>query len=198
MKKIYSYYQSIALSNQPEEFACSNWWKQSWTKNGWEPIMLNRSHAQGSPLYQKLQQKLMNTAHGLPPELTNRFDWIVARFVRWCALHAAGGGWMSDYDVFNRSLKPEIAEECEKNDTLQVNDNGPAYLIYATKEHCENAIKKFIQETMVEDNLVRYEGHILGVQGGLVPIIPLVTHAKNTKELPRSGVLKNLAEDHAS
>ena len=39
--------------------------------------MLNRSHALGSPLYNKLQQKLMAIAMGLHPELLNKFDWIV-------------------------------------------------------------------------------------------------------------------------
>ena len=104
--KIYAYYQNIAQSKQGEEFACANWWKTSWTNLGWEPVMLNRSHAMGSPLYNKLQQKLMTTAMGLDPVLLNNFDWIVARFIRWCALYAAGGGWMTDYVVVNKEFTP--------------------------------------------------------------------------------------------
>jgi hypothetical protein len=192
MKKIYAYYQSIPLSNQSEEFACANWWKGSWTDNGWEPVMLNRSHAQASTLYNKLQQKLMSLTLGMPPELATRFDWIVARYVRWCALHAAGGGWMSDYDVVNKAFKPDIAEEYEKEGTLQVNANSSAYLFYATKEHCANAVKKFIQEPLIEGKEMMEEAHILGVTSKLYPIIPLVHHAKTTDNLQRSGVMKNL------
>jgi len=195
MKKIYAYYQSIPLSNQNEEFACANWWKHSWENNGWQNTMLNRSHAQASPLYNKLTQKLMNTAHGLPPELATRFDWIIARYIRWCALHAAGGGWMSDYDVVNKGFNPEMAEEHEKDGTLHINDNEPAYVFYATQEHCANAIKKFIAEQLIDDGKVLPESHILGISSKLYPIMSLMHHAKTTAELPRSGVMKNVCEE---
>lgn len=195
MKKVYAYYQSIPLSNQPEEFACANWWKQSWEKLGWQTSMLNRSHAQASSLYNKLTQKLMNTAHGLPPELATRFDWIIARYIRWCALHAAGGGWMSDYDVLNKGFNPEIAEEHERNGTLHINNDDLAYVFYATQEHCANAIKKFIQDPIIEGNKVLHEAHILGSKEGLYSILPLLRHAKTSDALPRSGIMKNASEE---
>jgi hypothetical protein len=195
MKKIYAYYQSIPLSNQPEEFACANWWKQSWEKLGWQTTMLNRSHAQASSLYNKLTQKLMNTAHGLPPELATRFDWIIARYIRWCALHAAGGGWMSDYDVLNKGFNPEIADEHERNGTLHINNDDPAYVFYATQDHCASAIKKFIQEPVIEGNKVLHEAHILGSKEGLYSILPLLHHAKTSDALPRSGIMKNSSEE---
>lgn len=195
MKKVYAYYQSIPLSNQPEEFACANWWKQSWEKIGWQTSMLNRSHAQASSLYNKLTQKLMNTAHGLPPELATRFDWIIARYIRWCALHAAGGGWMSDYDVLNKGFNPEIAEEHERNGTLHINNDDLAYVFYATQEHCANAIKKFIQDPIIEGNKVLHEAHILGSKEGLYSILPLLRHAKTSDALPRSGIMKNASEE---
>jgi hypothetical protein len=192
MKKIYAYYQSIPLSNQSEEFACANWWKGSWTDNGWEPVMLNRSHAQASTLYNKLQQKLMSLTLGMPPELATRFDWIVARYVRWCALHAAGGGWMSDYDVVNKAFSPETADDYERQGTLQINSEGNSYLFYATQEHCANAIKKFIQEPIIEEKTILQESSILSVKDTLNPILTMVHHAKTTDNLQRSGVMKNL------
>ncbi len=137
----------------------------------------------------------MNTAHGLPPELTTRFDWIIARYIRWCALHAAGGGWMSDYDVLNKGFNTEIADKYEKNNTLYINANDPAYLFYATQEHCANAIKKFIQEPIIEGEKVLQEAHVLGVVSALYPILPLLYHAKKTDDLPRSGVMKNVCEE---
>ena len=102
--KIYSYYESVQLRPQDEQFACANVWKSTWEAQGWDPVMLNRSHAQGSPLHLKLMTKLTRLAPVLPNELQNNFAFICARFSRWCALHAAGGGWMSDYDVANISF----------------------------------------------------------------------------------------------
>jgi len=153
--------------------------------------MLNRSHALGSPLYNKLQQKLMATAMGLHPELLNKFDWIVARFIRWCALYAAGGGWMSDYDVVNKKFTPEIAKTYEDHGTLHINGDEPAYIFYATKEHCANAIKKFVQEPLVEGNKIINESKILGVENSLLPILELILHAKPSELEVRSQVMLN-------
>jgi hypothetical protein len=194
MKKVYGYYESIALANQADEFACANYWKQSWNNNGWECIMLNRSHASGSPLYNKLQQKLIAETRGMPSDLTVRFHWITSRFVRWCALHASGGGWMTDYDVVNKSFKPEIAENQEKDGTLCVNTKSPAYIFYATQDHCSNAIKKFIQEPLIVDGKIIEEANVLNVQKGLNSIEKSLRHAKSEKESSRAVVMKNFCD----
>lgn len=102
---------------------------------------------------------------------------------------------MSDYDVVNKGFNPEMAEEHEKDGTLHINDNEPAYVFYATQEHCANAIKKFIQHPLIEGDSVLPEAHILGVSSALYPILPMLHHAKTTGELPRSGVMKNACEE---
>jgi hypothetical protein len=191
MKKIFSYYESIALSNQPEEFACANHWKASWEQNGWETVMLNRSHAQGSHLYNKLQQRMMNCAMGLPSELTARFHWITARFARWCALHAAGGGWMCDYDVFNKSFKPETADKSEGNDTLVI-VGDPAFLFYATKEHAAAAITKLSRADIIQDNLVVPEHKLLGIGVATKGFAKQVIHAKSHDGAARSEIMGNM------
>jgi hypothetical protein len=191
MKKIYAYYESIALSNQPEEFACANHWKASWEQNGWEPVMLNRSHAQGSHLYNKLQQRMMNSVMGLPAELSTRFHWITARFSRWCALHAAGGGWMCDYDVFNKSFKPETADKSEGKDTLVI-VGDPAFLFYATKEHAAAAITKLSRADIIENNSLASEHKLLGVELTTKGLAKQVVHAKPQDETTRSEIMGNL------
>lgn len=143
MKNIYAFYTSIQTADQNEEFACANWWKTSWEKQGWKSVMLNRSHAQGSHLYNKLASKMVNSTGKLPTERRSEIDWLMARFSRWCALHAAGGGWMSDYDVFNFDFTPDKAEEIEKKQSLYV-CGEPSYLFYATRDMCSAAIMKFI------------------------------------------------------
>jgi hypothetical protein len=190
---IYAYYQSIPKTNQGEEFECANWWKTSWTNRGWNPIMLNKSHAQASNLYGKLQQKLVGMMYGAAPELHNRIDWIMARFTRWCALHAAGGGWMSDYDVYNLDLSPETAYNELGSTTLAVN-KGKAFLFYATKEHAENAIKKFISSDLIKGASVISESTILGVKDNIEDTAKLVKHIQDTKKGSRSVLMKGLFE----
>ena len=102
---------------------------------------------------------------------------------------------MSDYDVVNKGFNPEIANKHEADGTLHINSDGAAYIFYATGEHCANAIKKFIQEPLIDGEKVIEEAHVLGITSALYPIYPLLHHAKTTDSLPRSGVMKNVCEE---
>ena len=186
MKNIYAFYTSIQTANQNEEFACANWWKTSWEKMGWKPVMLNRSHAQGSHLYNKLASKMINASGSLSPERRNELDWLMARFTRWCALHAAGGGWMSDYDVFNLDFSTEKADEIEKKQSLYV-CGEPTYLFYASRDMCSAAIMKFISAeifNLTEKDMVNSVDKDLSAK--------LVKHCNNTSKMIRSEAMRKL------
>jgi len=135
MKQIFAYYESIPGSNQGDEFVCANHWKASWEANGWTCTMLNKSHATISPLLTKLMWHLIQM---------NIKGARAARYVRWCALHAAGGGWMSDYDVANLGFSKNEAEAMEK-DGPHLIVGEPCYLFYASKDHLGYMIKKFLE-----------------------------------------------------
>ena len=137
----------------------------------------------------------MAIAMGLHPEILNKFDWIVARYIRWCALFAAGGGWMTDYDVVNKEFTPEVAKSYEDHGTLHINGGEPAHIFYATKEHCANAIKKFVQEPLVEGNKLINESETLGVENTLGDILKFIHHAKSSKLEVRSQVMLNAFSD---
>jgi len=145
--KIYSYYESIPTRRQEEEFSRANAWKESWTKHGWEPIMLNNSHAKGSPLFQKLVAKMLRVAPELSAADQNNFQRIIIRFVKWCALHAAGGGWMSEYDVINFGFTKSDAENFEKKSLVLIGDKK-SFLFYANADMCRSCISTFIAENI--------------------------------------------------
>lgn len=102
---------------------------------------------------------------------------------------------MSDYDVLNKGFTPEIAQEAEANGTLQINAGQPACVFYATQEHCANAIKKFIQEPLIEGKEMLLEANVLGVPSDLCRVMSLLHHAKEKDGFPRSGVMKNVWEE---
>ena len=154
--------------------------------------MLNRSHAQGSSFYSKIQQKLAGLAMS-SQELVARMPWHHSRFTRWCALHAAGGGWMSDYDVLNIDLSPEEAKKLTDK-TLLVNE-GPAYLFYATKEHCGNVLKKFLMEDLSESGKIRPEIEILGLEPEMGTILERVVHVQTRGERNRSIRMREIFEN---
>lgn len=187
MKNIYAFYTSIQLADQNEEFACSNWWKTSWEKLGWNAVMLNRSHAQGSHLYNKVASKLINATSTLPDARRNEVDWLMARFTRWCALHAAGGGWMSDYDAFNLGFTPENASDIEEKQSLYVSGE-PAYLFYASRDMCSAAIMKFINADIFNSS----EKRTLNLTEKDLAY-NLVKHCCSSKNKKRSEVMQSLA-----
>lgn len=189
-KRIYAYYESLQERPQIEEFACANAWKQSWEAQGWECIMLNGSHAKNSNLYYKLIKKLVSIAPHLPPEATSSMSKVIARYKRWCALHASGGGWMSDYDVANIAFTPTVAEEFEKTGTIHVVTCEPAYLFYATPSHCNAAISKFISEDVHKDGVMLFESEILGVEDSINAIAELLFHGEHNPKKPKSEQLR--------
>jgi hypothetical protein len=181
MKTIHAYYESVPMIRQEEEFSCANFWKTSWERRGWKTLMLNKTHAAASPLMRMLMQRYVNDA---VPQL------FCSRFTRWCALHAAGGGWMSDYDLLNLGFTPDEAVEIEVLHPLQLVAGKRSYIFYATKEKTEEVIRKFIDGPLIVGGLPRPESEIVGHKKDfLSPMLTKLFHADTTEEMSRSQQL---------
>jgi hypothetical protein len=156
MKNIYAYYESIQAKDQALEFSKANLWKDSWTRAGWNPVMLNSSHSQISPQRIKITKKLLQTYPLMDKEKNESQEMIQVRFNRICALHAAGGGWISDYDVLNYGFTPSIATAYEGNSFVIT--GNPACVMFISKEICSAAMTKIWNEELItDDGLMRYE-----------------------------------------
>ena len=94
--------------------------------------MLNKSHATASNLINKVMWHMIQM---------NLSGARLARYTRLLALHAAGGGWMSDYDVANLGFSATEATEMEK-DGPHLIVGEPNYLFHATREQLNFLIKK--------------------------------------------------------
>ena len=158
MKNIYAYYESLQANDQAVEFSKANLWKDSWTRAGWNPVMLNSSHAQISPQRIKLQKKLLQTYPLLEKTKNESIEVIQLRYNRLCAIHAAGGGWVSDYDVLNYGFTPSIADAYETN-SFVLNGN-PACVMYLSREICNAALQRILNEDLIEDGVIKYEKEI--------------------------------------
>lgn len=66
-------------------------WKHAWHAAGWDTSILNLDDAKRHPDFEKYNEIITQ----LSP---NEYDKLC--FLRWFAMAAAGGGWMSDYDSF--------------------------------------------------------------------------------------------------
>jgi len=83
-------------------------WKAAWKAAGWEPIVLSLANAKKHPQFDKFYERLMKIPmpdiNGYPSRL-NRLTYL-----RWLAVAAVGGGFMSDYDVFPLSQAPKTSD----------------------------------------------------------------------------------------
>ena len=77
-------------------------WKRSWAEKGWEPFVLNLLDARRHPAY----PELIKIFHQQQTPLGSFYE---ACYLRWLAIVASGGGWMSDIDVFPLHMPPEKA-----------------------------------------------------------------------------------------
>ena len=96
--KVLTYYSPCA--GLPPQGGVLERWVNSWAKAGYDPVVLNRSHAEQHPRYSELLQVFKAY-----PTI-NPAEYELACYLRWLALDAVGGGLMSDYDVMNVSLFP--------------------------------------------------------------------------------------------
>ena len=115
--------------------------------------MLNKTHAAVSPLFRDLMGKLLKY-EGIRAE-------TVARLTRWCALHAVGGGWMSDYDVLNLGFTPSLATEIESVQKLHMVAGQRSYIFYATADKAEQVIGSFIKEDILNGGALIPESEIV-------------------------------------
>lgn len=91
--RIYTYHESVPeIPNGGELLPL---WEERWKACGWEPIILNRGHAEAHPLYNELLPKFQALPSVNPP------GYELACYLRWLAVAATGDEycWMSDADV---------------------------------------------------------------------------------------------------
>jgi hypothetical protein len=71
-------------------------WETEWRNAGWNPIVLNLTHAQKNARYDEVVRALEYLP--FPSESGKRYNALC--FLRWLAMAHMGSGWMADYDTF--------------------------------------------------------------------------------------------------
>lgn len=101
MNNVFTYYQPLDIRHSGEQAEMIRHWKRSWAKQGWNPRVLGIEDARRHPMFDEFDARVRK----LPT--VNSVDYEVACYHRWLAVAAAGGGFMSDYDVVNYGFKPK-------------------------------------------------------------------------------------------
>ncbi|XP_071853024.1 uncharacterized protein [Apostichopus japonicus] len=105
---IYTYFQSLSDDKDTVKKDKENTletWNNAWSSAGWTPRIINEDDAKRHPSYQALREKFATF-----PTRGNA-EYEIACFLRYLAMAAVGGGWMSDFDVLPINF-PASTERC--------------------------------------------------------------------------------------
>lgn len=98
---VYSYFERI----NDDAWPVIDLWHRTWLDNGWEPKLLREGDYLKWPGAAEFDRDVMK----LPTVNNPRYERACYR--RWALMAFIGGGWMTDYDVMNFGLRPELAPE---------------------------------------------------------------------------------------
>lgn len=131
-------------------------WKKAWEAEGWQTKVLTKNDAKSHPDFKSLNARL-EKLHVTP--YNRRCFW---RWLAMASLHdedgeEAGGGWMSDYDLFPVGLTSERGVDMSKDGTFKSYSLHVPCLIHASSEEWDRIIHLMIDvipETMEPDKKV--------------------------------------------
>jgi hypothetical protein len=135
--KIYTYYQNI---NHPSQNELIDLWKISWSRQGYEPIVLNLQDAKRHPYFETLNSEMRRIFKEIKNKKIN--DYGMSCWFRWLAYatQADEKFYVSDYDAVNVNFpitKP--------NDKLHLMDFACPFLASGTPKQFENLCKAFVE-----------------------------------------------------
>ena len=135
--KIYTYYQNINYSKQNELI---DLWKISWSRQGYEPIVLNLQDAKRHPYFDTLNTEMRR----IFKEITNKEigDYGMSCWFRWLAYATQEDEkfYVSDYDAININFPIT-----EPSNQLHLMDNACPFLASGTPKQFENLCKAFVE-----------------------------------------------------
>lgn len=115
-------------------------WEKSWSKNGWNPIVLSLEDAKKHPRYYEIDLK--NYSSNLYKHSLNGASYLELCYSRWFAYGCYSGVW-SDYDVINYGFSPEDSEHLIQHEPVFIDYIGSCG--FATLDGHEKIIEGFIR-----------------------------------------------------
>jgi len=135
--KIYTYYQDISHSSQNELI---DLWKLSWSRQGYEPIVLNLNDAKKHSYFETLNSEMRRIFR----EITNKEieEYGMSCWFRWLAYATQSDEkfYVSDYDAINANFSIT-----EPEDKLHLMDSDCPFLASGTPIQFENLCKAFVE-----------------------------------------------------
>ena len=146
---VISYFQSIPnsdFSKQSEDLI--EVYKKSWSKHGWNPIVLNEEHSKHNELFHKLDldNSDANFYKTIHPTMWKYHRSCYCRLLAYCQyVREHGATLYSDYDVMNYGFTPNILNFAKENSYF-CGERAVVYLGKKGAEQMESALLQFSSE----------------------------------------------------
>jgi hypothetical protein len=181
--KVHTYYFPIPDSGAEPVIEM---WRESWKKNGWEPVVLGEDGITKLPFYNMLSYKTR--------QLPTINDWRYERacYMRWLALAGIGGGMMTDYDVMNYGFRPEHLP-AYKGKLIRLNRQSPCAVFGRMWDYLA-VVDMFLNYTVQSDdlygnNLVVEDMTILNRYAGIADYHDLCSEFRHDKGMPETPLV---------
>lgn len=135
-KTVFTYFDNTEL-NAAEQKQQIELWKQSWSRLGWNPVVLGPLDAMKHPKFEEFRAKIA----ALPT--VNPVKYEQACYLRWLALDFVGGGFLTDYDVISTRLTPQSFMEIRASEKLTPLQGGSS-LVPAAMWAPKGALKDWL------------------------------------------------------
>jgi hypothetical protein len=149
--KIYTYYQDINHSSQQELI---DLWKISWSRQGYDPIVLNSEDAKKHFYYETLNSEMRR----IFKEITNQEigKYGMSCWFRWLAYATQKEEkfYVSDYDAINVNFP--LTEPSNK---LHLMDADCPFLASGTPKQFENLCKAFVAVSNERIEILKQQAH---------------------------------------
>lgn len=144
--KVYTYHEEIKFKHQNQLL---EFWKKSWERQGFLPIVLTRSDAESHPDYENFVNKIKVLHKKITEKELTQYG--LACWLRWMAyaMQKEEKFYVSDYDVINHSFKPK-----EPENVLHLMDSACPCVASGTASQFNNLCKDFI--TISEENIQEF------------------------------------------
>lgn len=108
--KIFCFYEPDPIFSHQESII--EYWKFSWENFGFEPIVLNKTHAKQHPLFNFFEKKI-SALHYIIKDKTHITTYGMNCYIRWLAYATQSEDFflVSDYDVINLGMLPRDIEK---------------------------------------------------------------------------------------
>jgi len=124
-------YKTAEVESKDKDRVLLAYWSAAWSLAGWEPRILNENDAEKHPDYERLMA-IVTDRQPAGENCVSQYD--MACYKRWIAMAAAGGGFMSDYDVFPMNDFRAIGEELPNDGNLTIWENSWPSLVSGSNE----------------------------------------------------------------